>query len=374
MRGRGPQLERPVGPDQLLILLQRGLRHDLELGDASRAMPVGGADTVRAGVAAADHHHMLALGRQGALGRGLGFGIARHPLVLLHQKIHGEMDAVQFAARHRQVARGLGAARHHHRVVIGQQHVHRDGDTHLDIGAEHHTLGLHLAHPAVDQMLFHLEVGNAVTQQAADAVVLLEQGHRMAGAGQLLGRRHAGGTGADHRHRLAGLFRRHQRLNPALFPGAVHNLAFDGLDGDRTVDDVQGAAGLAGRGADAAGEFGKIVGGMQRLRRGAPLLAIDQIVPVRDQVVDRAAVVTERNAAIHAARRLVADLLGGQRADELMIVVDPLLRFFGRTVLALDFQEACDFSHLLNLIPLRPRPPRAPSCRPAPWRNRSASP
>ena len=56
--------------------------------------------------------------------------------------------------------------------------------------------------------------------------------------------------------------------------------------------------------------------------RGAPLVAIDQIVPVGDQVVDRAALVTEGNAAIHAARRLLADFGIGQRMDEFLVVVD----------------------------------------------------
>src|SRR5215218_8754999 len=36
--------------------------------------------------------------------------------------------------------------------------------------------------------------------------------------------------------------------------------------------------------------------------------SIDEIVPVRDQVAERAALVAERNAAIHAARRLPRDL------------------------------------------------------------------
>ena len=40
----------------------------------------------------------LPLALQGAVGRGLGFRIAGHPLVLLHQEIHGEMDAVHLAA------------------------------------------------------------------------------------------------------------------------------------------------------------------------------------------------------------------------------------------------------------------------------------
>ena len=117
---------------------------------------------------------------------------------------------------------------------------------------------------------------------------------------------------------LPVFFAAHCRLDPAFFPGAVHDLAFDGLDGDRAVDDVQGAARLAGRGADAAGEFREIVGGVQVLGRGAPLVAIDQVVPVGNQVVDRAALVTEGNAAIHAARRLLADIGRRQRMDEFL--------------------------------------------------------
>ncbi len=63
---------------------------------------------------------------------------------------------------------------------------------------------------------------------------------------------------------------------------------------------------------------GKVVGLVQALERFPPQPAIDQIVPFGDQVVDRAAGghaadqlagVAERNAAIHAARALVAQLL-----------------------------------------------------------------
>ena len=63
-----------------------------------------------------------------------------------------------------------------------------------------------------------------------------------------------------------------------------------------------------------------------RLRaRLVPIAAIDQVVPVRDLVVDRAAdrragqpagAVAIGHAAIHAARGLVAQLLLGQRQHE----------------------------------------------------------
>ena len=53
--------------------------------------------------------------------------------------------------------------------------------------------------------LLHLEVGDAVAEQAADAVGALEDGDGVPGAGELLRGGQAGGPGADDRHRLAGL-------------------------------------------------------------------------------------------------------------------------------------------------------------------------
>ena len=51
---------------------------------------------------------------------------------------------------------------------------------------EGHAFGLHLLTPRVDVMLLHLEVGNAVAQQAAGLGVLLEHMHVVPGARELL--------------------------------------------------------------------------------------------------------------------------------------------------------------------------------------------
>ena len=66
-------------------------------------------------------------------------------------------------------------------------------------------LGLHLRDAAVDDVLFHLEVGNAVAQQAAGLGVFLEHMHVVAGARELLRAGEPRGAGADHRDLLAGL-------------------------------------------------------------------------------------------------------------------------------------------------------------------------
>ena len=59
-------------------------------------------------------------------------------------------------------------------VVVGERF---DGDVDADVrvGVEVHAFGLHLLDAAIEDVLFKLEVGNAVAQQAADAVVLFDR-------------------------------------------------------------------------------------------------------------------------------------------------------------------------------------------------------
>ena len=115
--------------------------------------------------------------------------------------VHREMDAAELAAGHGEVARLLGAAGEDEDVIIVHQPLDRDGDADLHIGAEDDALHLHLGDAPVDQHPVHLEVGDAVAEQAADPVGLLEHGRRMAHAGELLRAGEAGRAGADDRDR-----------------------------------------------------------------------------------------------------------------------------------------------------------------------------
>ncbi|CAM5626735.1 hypothetical protein RLIN73S_07043 [Rhodanobacter lindaniclasticus] len=321
MRAGRAQPKRPVRPGQRLVLLRRRLRQQLELGDRRRALAVGGAHAIRAGVAATDHHHLLVGGAQ--LFRQ---HVAGHHAVLQWQEVHGEVHAIQLAPWQRQVARGFGATGEHHGIELLAQLRRRQYGRAVrgigrcadeDAGAERHTLGAHLLDAAVDMRFLQLEIGDAVAQQPAYPVILLEYGDRVAGARQLLRRSQAGRAGTDYGHAPAGALRGRLRLHPALFPRLVDDLVLDRLDAHRVVVDVQRARRLARRRADAAGELGEIVGRMQHLDGVSPVLPVDQVIEVRDHVVDRAALVAERDAAVHAARRL--DRRGGvvQRRGEL---------------------------------------------------------
>ena len=63
---------------------------------------------------------------------------------------------------------------------------------------------------------------------------------------------------------------------------------------------------------------------MEPVEGGAPLVAIDQIVPVGDQVAERTALMAERNAAVHATGALSAKLVLGERRINLKVVVQAL--------------------------------------------------
>ena len=88
--------------------------------------------------------------------------------------------------------------------------------------------------------------------------------------------------------------------------------------------DAEHARGFARRGTDATGEFGEIVGGVQLADGVFPAAAIDEIVPVGDEVADGTSRLAEGDAAIHAARALLADLVFGKILINLEPVVHAL--------------------------------------------------
>ncbi|MDQ0814012.1 hypothetical protein QFZ63_005726 [Streptomyces sp. B3I7] len=241
---------------------------------------------------------------------------------------------------------GGGAGGDDDGVVPLAQVVRGDVAADLDAGAEAGALRAHLFDAAVDVPLLHLELGDAVAEQAADAVGALVDGDGVAGPGELLGGGEARRSRADDGDGLAGQALGDLRRDVTGVPRLVDDGDLDVLDGHGRLVDAEDARRLARGRAEPPGELREVVGGVQPLGGGRPVLAVGEVVPLRDQVPQRAAVVAERDAAVHAAACLLGDDRE-QRAGnvDLVPVPHPLLDGAGTGDLAAVVEKALGISH-----------------------------
>ncbi len=203
----------------------------------------------------------------------------------------------------------------------------------------------HLLQTPVENFLFQLEVRNAVAEKAADAVRFFKYGNCVAGAIQLLGSRKSGWPRAHDGDSFARARFGELGLDPTFLPRPVDNRFFDQFNCDGRLVDPQDASRLAGRGTNAAGKLRKIICGVQHTNRFFPMIAINEVIPIRNDVGYGASGVAERNAAIHAARGLYAHLLFRKRLVNLEIIVDAFLDRPARRHLARIFLKSCDLTH-----------------------------
>src|SRR5690606_6517006 len=134
-------------------------------------------------------------------------------------------------------------------------------------------------------------------------------------------------------------------------PGAVAQRLLDVLDRDRNVLEIERARFLAGRGTDAPRPFREIIGGMQVPDRLVPVALVDEVVPVRNLVVDRTTgrPVTIGHPAIHAARGLLGDLRLRHRQHELAKMPDPVGGRLILRLLTLDLEKSGYLTHVLPI-------------------------
>src|SRR6185437_15072470 len=206
---------------------------------------------VSARVASADHDDMLAGGADRLAHRGLCHArlrtvLAGHEAVALVEVVHREVDALQLAPWHAQIARNARSGRKHDGVEALAQLSHGDVGAHVHPTAQLHALGDQLLHAPLYDALLDLEVGHPEAHKPPRGLVALEQGHGVSDAAQLLRGRHAGGTRTDDRDRLTRLPLGRLRPNPAFAEGPVDDRELDLLDRDRVaLADLQDTCRLA---------------------------------------------------------------------------------------------------------------------------------
>src|SRR5262249_1771406 len=146
-------------------------------------------------------------------------------------------------------------------------HVHTD----VRVGAEHDAFFVHDVEPPVENTLFHLEFRNAVPQETTDTVCPLEYGDPVSRLIQWSRCSKTGRASTPYCDSVTGPDFRPPGPDEALVERPVDDGDFDILDGYRICIDSQHARTLTGRGADAAGEFRKVVRCQQAVKRFLPL-------------------------------------------------------------------------------------------------------
>ena len=132
--------------------------------------------------------------------------------------------------------------------------------------AKRHSFGFHLFDAAIDDVLFQLEIGNAVAQKAADAIVAFENGDVVSHARELCAAARPAGPEPTTATRLPVLARAITGATRFCSKARSAMPALDVLDGHRLFVDIEHARRLAGRRAHAPGHFGKVVGRVERGR------------------------------------------------------------------------------------------------------------
>src|SRR5919107_2062236 len=334
----GVQGEGPVGPGEMIGIVGRAgaVGQDFDRG---AAFAMGAAEAVRARVAAAQDNDVFARGGD------LDLRVrrkARDPPVLLYQVVHRKMDAAELAARHVEIASLQGADGEDDGVGLTLELFCGRVLADVGVGAKLDAFLLHDGDAAVDDPLFDLVVGDAVPEEAPDPIVLLENDGRVPGPVELLRRREPCWPTPHNSDPLTRplLRRRWFRYDPSLLEGPINDRELYLFYGDGLVVDGQDARGLARGGAEHPCELGEVVGLVQAVYGLLPVLAVDEVVPVGDQVPQGAARVAERHSAVHTARSLTPELLLRHRLVDVAVVLDPLLHGPLRGRLASDLEES----------------------------------
>jgi hypothetical protein len=200
---------------------------------------------------------------------------------------------------------------------------------------------------------FHFELGNAVAQQTTGPIGTLENNDIVTSASELLCCSKSGWSRSDNRNPFTGANRRQLRFDPAFGPGTIDDLNLDLLDRDWILIDSDNTCCLTWGRAKPSGELREIIGRVQLIDRITPTIPENKIVPIRNQIAERTAVVAERNTAIHAPACLFTNLGDRKILVDLTPITKPDWNLTPARKLTLMLEKSCYITHDVPLSPSR---------------------
>jgi hypothetical protein len=84
---------------------------------------------------------------------------------------------------------------------------------------------------------------------------------------------------------------------------------------------------------------------MESVKGFTPLAAVDEVIPLWDQVAEGATLMAERNSTVHAAGALLTQFRFRLKVEVLVVVANPLGRVTLNEVSSMNLEEAADLTH-----------------------------
>jgi len=128
-------------------------------------------------------------------------------------------------------------------------------------------------------------------------------------------------------------------LNPPFGPCSIDDLDLNLLDRHRVLINPEDASGFTRRRTESPGELGEIIGGVKPIDRVSPAIVEHEIIPIGNQIPQRATVIAEGDAAIHASACLFANLCDRKIFVDLSPVSEANWNFPARREFTIMFQK-----------------------------------
>jgi len=326
----------PLRPWVVATTTGRRLGQQLKVDHGLGTMAHSSSDTVVTSITTTNDDDVLAL-RIDVAAAVLEVGIEECLSVEL-EILHGKVDAVSVAVGDLEVAGPGCASGENNGVVLGAELGQRDVDTDVSVGNEglsrfksvicslkkgsdtYNSLSSHQVDATLDDRLVELHaangcqclmktngkkrysLGDTIHQETSHTVVAVVHGDEVTGLVKLVGAGETGGTRSDNGNTLASSELRDLRRHPTHLEALVDDRAFNALDSDRLLVDAQHTRTLARSRANTTSKLGEVVCHEESVESVLPLSLEDEVVPLGDDVGDRATSfgLAEGNTAIHA--------------------------------------------------------------------------
>src|SRR5262249_3626819 len=152
---------------------------------------------------------------------------------------------------------------------------------------ELNSLLLKKIYSTLHNLFVQLHVWNSVHQQTTYSIRLLKHRDQMARPVKLVCTRKSSRTRSNNRDSLARPRQRRLSNDPTFLESPIDNGALDTLNRNRIVIYSQHTRSFARRRTHSASELRKVVRLMKQFQRTTPIACVNQVIPIRNEIVQR---------------------------------------------------------------------------------------